>query len=164
MFPRLLKGSYFAKFTSDSHIKEQMAHLTWRNSSSTRSDTPHLRAFALTLLSAGTLVAHMVTRLTLSSPSSLYSLKTSVRHTLSEIANPKKYNKLVNMTKKEANLQIQRTNSRTVQWLRLHASTAGVMGSTPGQRSSTRLKVQWKKKKNILVLPESRGKEGAILG
>ena len=164
MFPRLLKGSYFAKFTSDSHIKEQMAHLTLRNSSSTRSDTPHLRAFALTLLSAGTLVAHMVTRLTLSSPSSLYSLKTSVRHTLSEIANPKKYNKLVNMTKREANLQIQRTNSRTVQWLRLHASTAGVMGSTPGQRSSTRLKVQWKKTKNILVLPEIRGTEGAILG
>ena len=163
MFPRLLKGSYFAKFTSDSHIKEQMAHLTLRNSSSTRSDTPHLRAFALTLLSAGTLVAHMVTRLTLSSPSSLYSLKTSVRRTLSEIANPKKYNKLVNMTKKEANLQIQRTNSRTVQWLRLHAFTARVMGSTPGQRSSRASKCS-EKKKNILVLPERRGKEGAILG
>ena len=141
MFPTLLKGSYFAKFTSDSQIKEQMAHLTLRNASSTRSDTPHLRAFAPTLLRLE-LLAHMVTRLTLSSPSSIYSLKTSVRRTLSETENPKKYNKLVNMTKKEADLQIQRTNSWTVQWSRLHASTAGVMGSTPGQRSSTQLKVQ----------------------
>ena len=46
------------------------------------------------------------------------------------------------MTKKEANLEIQRTNLWTVQWLRLRASTAGVMVYTPGQRSSTRLKVQ----------------------
>ena len=149
---------------SDSHIKEQTAHLTLKNFSppgrTHPSSGPLLSPFlGLELFGPPGHKAH---------PSHLHPAFTHLRPqwgTLSEITNPKKYNKLVNMTKKEANLEIQKTNLWTVQWLRLRASTAGVMVSTPGQRSSTRLKVQLKKKKKEhIIVTKGRGKEGEILG